>query len=77
LHVKAKKNWNSLSSVGFTVYHDDPEKPTTDEYLAGLLTRVAALMSGMARGLDPEVIEAFQHPDDTMPNDVGWQSLDW
>ena len=38
------KRYNSLTTIVFTVHHDDRDEPTADEYWNGLLRRFGDLL---------------------------------
>jgi len=38
------KRYNSVTTIAFTVFHDDKEEPTADEYWNGLLRRFGDLL---------------------------------
>jgi hypothetical protein len=38
------KRYNSVTTIAFTVHHDDKDEPTADEYWNGLLRRFGDLL---------------------------------
>ena len=56
------KNYNSLSTIAFTVHHDHPEKLTANEITEGLCQRIADILR------TGEWTDAASPPDDTLHN---------
>lgn len=61
------KNYNSLSTIAFTVHHDHPETLTPNEITDGLFQRIADILR------TGEWTDAASPPEDTLEN----KAQDW